>query len=354
MTNKDQETKEKFYAFVNDWKSYGEIIDKIKPLIERYENAIGEETSLITTVERNTKFLEIDKEFYTAPDSKKLSDGFKSALYDSKVGLSNISKVLNDCKNTLNQLGASADSIAPGFKSNIDGHLTTIREALDKAKPYLVDFVPTETKVEESEKIDDPINELLLDDKQDNNDELTMDTKVVETEPQIEAVSLDAQTDSLEELSSAVDKEMDINHTNIGELMAANDSYKQTDEVNQDNSVPFNFDQMNLSTSNELTDSSELSAPVVSEEPIDTIKPTDDEMDISQWFENNNNSAKLDNENTKSDELTGSIDEVLNEENHSDNIDEAEQKVVNIESMFDTTKDKENSDDYTLSLEKAS
>jgi len=29
MTNKDQETKEKFYAFVNDWKSYGEIIDKI-------------------------------------------------------------------------------------------------------------------------------------------------------------------------------------------------------------------------------------------------------------------------------------------------------------------------------------
>ena len=46
--------------------------------------------------------------------------------------------------------------------------------------------------------------------------------------------------------------------------------------------------------------------------------------------------------------------EVLNEENHSDNIDEAEQKVVNIESMFDTTKDKENSDDYALSLEKAS
>ena len=355
MTNSDNEFKKTFETFVGDLEKVSEAVNALKPLEGEYFSAIEKESTTIAAVEKYCGFLQIEAANVAAKNDEE-SNNFKQALYLENGKLQNIVATLNDCKSGLKEPSESLKDMVADFNNCINTHLNTINESITKASSYLAGYVPTEKEEvkDNTDVLNAPQNET-----KDNNIEITDETKVVGVEPQIEAVPLNIQNDSLEELNSEVEKEMDRNHTNIGELMATSDSYKSADENVLDNSAPFNFDQMNLASSDELTDSNELSDSVNIEEPIDTVKPTDDEIDISQWFANNSIVDKPNVENNNFDELSGSTDETLNDEVKSDNIDESAQKVVNIESMYDVnkladdkTEDKNN--DFGLTLEKAS
>ena len=314
MKNNDNELKQKFDGFVNDYNNMGKAIAEISPLFDKFMNSINNESTITASVEKYCGFLKIEAESKDAQDETEV-ERFKKSLFDSKQKLDIMVKELNECKNGLHVSPQYLSEITSQFKSNIGEHLANINKSITSTNPYLSDYVVKEEKVDDVMVQEEPKNIVPVEEE----------NKVVAIEEQPkEMVPVNVQTDSLDELSKSLDNELAKNTQNINELKETANIISTPDfkEVDQD-SVPFNFDELNFPETQQLEDKKEL-------EPVIENKEEDTDFSLNEFF---NENKPVDDENKSTDDdgfiKVTDIQEVgAPEETNADNKDQTLERTL--------------------------
>lgn len=194
--------------FTKDYDDVGRGLAILNPTFDKFLNAINDEQSIIGDVEMYSDILQTIAKNKTSKHENE-SNASKIALSEAIKKLDSISSVLDECKSEIANIPEQLSDYVQRFKVIMDAHSSNIHSAINLSRPFLSDFVDTNSNLVDMVPKDHALDGAIKVDSVE---------PVAQNENEVKA---DSESDIKNELDELFKNKVPRNQSNIADLTEA-------------------------------------------------------------------------------------------------------------------------------------